>query len=95
MAAVLHQLHTIATTTLAKLRALKQPSGDHSQIARFLTPFASAVAALDHAARTADAGQSQQALGQLKKVAPDLKQMASAAQAYGLTTCQNVLAAAP
>lgn len=95
LASALHQLHSAGSSALAKLRALKQPTAGHAAIERFLTSFASVNAGLDQAAKTADAGQPQQALADLKKVGPGLAGMTGAARAYGLTTCENVLAAAP
>lgn len=93
MASALTQLHSLAAADLAKLQALKQPSGAHAEIERFLTPFASVVSALGQAASALQKGQAQQVLGMLEQVRPASEQAAAGARAYGLTKCETVLAA--
>ena len=90
----LQQLHTTANRTLEKLRAL-QPSASHSDIAQFLTPFATVTEALGRAAKVAAAGQAQTALLDVEAVASDSQRMTKAAKAEGLTACENALAAVP
>jgi hypothetical protein len=88
----LQQLHATAAGALTKLRALSQPAGGHAAIERFLTPFGSVTDTLGKAASAAAGGQPQKALGELEEIAPDAQQMTSAATAYGLTDCENMLA---
>jgi len=92
LAGDLQQLHAIAAGALAKLRALSQPSGGHAAIQRFLTPFASVTDTLGRAASVSAAGQPQQALEQLAGVVSGVQQTASAADAYGLRSCETVFA---
>jgi hypothetical protein len=93
LATVLERLHSLAAGSLAQLRALRQPSGDHAAIERFLTPFASEVDAIGQAATALDGGQAPQALAHLEQVQPTAQQVTSAAQAYGLRQCASVISA--
>lgn len=93
LASVVQRLHDVAAAGLAQLRALRQPSGDHAAIERFLTPLASVVDAIGQAATALGSGQAPQALALLQQVAPVAQQVASAAQAYGLTQCGSVVSA--
>jgi hypothetical protein len=87
----LRQLHTTASGSLAKLRALAQPTGGHATIERFLGAFASIVGALDQAAASAQAGHLQQALAQLAAAESASRQLASAAKDYGMADCETIL----
>jgi hypothetical protein len=91
-ASALQQLHAVTGATLAKLRALQQPTSGHATIERFLDALASVNAALGRAATAAAAGQFQQALAQLQAAAPAAQQMALAAGAYGMTQCATLFA---
>lgn len=93
LATAVERLRTIAASDLAQLQALKQPSGDHAAIERFLTPLASVVGTIGQAASTLSAGQGPQALGLLEQVQPVAQQVTSAAQAYGVQPCGSILAA--
>ena len=95
LASELQALDTTASSTLAKLRALKQPTADRTRIRRFLTPFASVTDALNRAVGAVDSVQPQKALSDLEKVAPDAQQMTNAAKALGLTACQKALGGVP
>jgi len=86
------QLHGIAATTLEKLRKLKQPSGDHAAIERFLTPFAGVTSALGHAATSLTEDQSQQAFATLEQLRPVSQEARSGAQAFGLAQCKTMIA---
>lgn len=93
LASAVTRLHETAETTLAELQKLKQPSGGHAAIERFLTPLASVVGAIGQASEALDKGQAQQALGVLEQVRPTSQQATAAADAYGMTSCGTVLAA--
>ncbi|HYB23497.1 MAG TPA: hypothetical protein VED41_06855 [Solirubrobacteraceae bacterium] len=93
LASLLQQLHALAASTLAKLQALRQPSGGHAAIEQFMTPFATLTGALAQAAAAAHAGEPQQALPELANAAPASQKMTSAAKAYGLTQCETAFAA--
>ncbi|MFI4985493.1 MAG: hypothetical protein ACHP93_04140 [Solirubrobacterales bacterium] len=93
LATVVRRLHDVAASGLARLRALRQPSGDHAAIERFLAPLASVVDAIGQAATALGSGQAPQALGLLQQVQPVAQQVTSAAQTYGLQQCGSVLSA--
>jgi hypothetical protein len=93
LAAAVQRLHEVAAGGLAQLRALRQPSGDHAAIERFLTPLASVVDAIGQAATVLGSGQAPQALGLLQQVQPVARQVTSAAQAYGLRECGSLFSA--
>jgi len=93
LASAITRLHEVAKTYLTQLEKLEQPSGEHAQIERFLTPFASVVSAIGQAASALQKGQAQQALGILEQVRPASQQATAGAQAYGATSCETVLAA--
>ncbi len=87
LASTLERLHKVTATTLTKLRALAQPSGDHAAIERFVNSFATVTETLGKSATAAAAGQLQETLAQLEATAADAGQMASAAKAHGLNEC--------
>jgi hypothetical protein len=93
LATAVQRLHDVAAGSLAQLRALRQPSGDHGAIERFLTPLASVVDAIGQAATALGSGQAPQALALLQQVQPVAQQVASAAQVYGLRQCGSVVLA--
>ena len=86
------RLHTIAAADLAKLKALAQPSGDHAAIQKFLTPLTSVVKAIGQAASSLAKGSVTGALLLLQQVQPLVGQVTSAAHAYGLGKCSQILA---
>lgn len=90
LASTLEQLHTTTGATLAKLRALEQPSADHAAIERFLSSLAVVNETLGKTATAAGAGQLRETLAQLEATAPAAGQMASAAKAYGLDECASL-----
>jgi|GEM_PF-2290244 hypothetical protein len=91
LASALTQLHAAAAGALAKLRALKQPAADGTAIRLFLASSATVDDALAGAAKAAAAGNPQLALAQLERAAPAAQQTVSAARAYGMAACENVL----
>ena len=91
LATLLAQLHTAAAADLARLRGLTQPSGEHAAIERFLTPLTSVVDAIGTAASTLRGSQPLQAVGSLQQLQPTVQQFTSAAQAYGLSDCSQLL----
>jgi hypothetical protein len=91
LATVVQRLHAVAAGSLAQLRALRQPSGDHAAIERFLTPLASLVDAIGQAAIALGSGQAPQALALLQRVQPIAQQVTSAAETYGLRQCGSVV----
>ena len=93
IAGTVDQLHTIAASGLAKLRALKQPVGDHARIAKFLTPLSTIVDSIGSAASGLKKGQGAQALAQLQADQPVAQQVTSAAKAYGLKQCETIFSA--
>lgn len=93
LTSALQKLHTAASSSLAKLRALEQPAAGHAAIERFLSPFATVTEALGQAAKAASAGQPQQALTRLAAAASASRQMTGAARAYGITQCEIIFAA--
>jgi hypothetical protein len=92
VAAVVQKLRTVAAGALAQLRALAQPSGDHAAIEKFLTPLSNVVDTIGTAGTALSNGQAVQALGALQGLQTVAGQLASAAKAYGLHTCQSVVA---
>jgi Tfp pilus assembly protein PilP len=93
LAPVVQRLHAAAAAALAQLQALRQPSGEHAAIERFLTPLASIVEAIGKATTAMSSGQAPQALGLLAQVQPVTQQATSAAQAYGVPQCGTVVSA--
>lgn len=91
LATTVQRLHDVAAGSLAQLRALRQPSGDHAAIERFLTPLASVVDAMRQAAAALGSGQAPQAFALLQQLQPVAHQVTNAAQAYGLRQCGSVL----
>lgn len=87
------QLHSIAASSLAKLRALPQPAGDHAAIARFLTPLATIVDSIGTALNGLKSGQGTLALAQLAADQTPAQQVTSAAKHYGLVRCSTLFAA--
>ena len=86
-------MHTAAAGSLAQLQRLKQPSGDHAAIERFLTPLGRVVDAIGKAAVAVGSGQVPAALGLLEQAGPVAEDATAAAQAYGMRQCETVLAA--
>jgi hypothetical protein len=93
LAGTLSRLHTVAAGYLAQLQRLKQPSGDHAAIERFLTPLAQVVDAIGKAAVAIGSGQVPAALGLLEQASPVAQDATAAAHAYGMHQCETVLAA--
>ena len=89
----LSRLHTVAAGYLAQLQRLKQPSGDHTAIERFLTPLGQVVNAIGKAALAVGSGQLPAALGLLEQAAPVAQDATAAAHAYGMRQCETVVAA--
>jgi hypothetical protein len=92
VAGVVGQLRTVAARALAQLRALAQPSGDHTAIQKFLTPLSSVVSTIGTAGTALGNGQALQALNTLQGLQTVAQQLASAAKAYGLHACESVVA---
>ncbi len=90
----LRELYGTATVTLAKLRAIKEPT-DRTSIGQFLTAFAIVTKALGRAVNTAAAGQLQKALLEVESAASASQQMTSTAKSSGLTACESALAVLP
>jgi len=86
-------LHAIAVSAQEKLEKLKQPSGAHAAIEKFLKPFSEVVDSLAQAATMFGKGQAQQGFALLEQIRPASQLATSGAQAYGLTQCQTVLSA--
>jgi hypothetical protein len=93
LAAALQNLNAVTRSSLAKLRALEEPTSGHATITRFLSSYGALSGALGSAAAAAGAGQPQQALAQLAKALPVSQQMASTATAYGMSRCASLLPA--
>jgi hypothetical protein len=93
LAATLSRLHTVAADYLAQLQRLKQPSGDHAAINRFLTPLGQIVDAIGKAAVAIGNGQAPAAIGLLEQAGPVAQDATDAARAYGMRQCETVLAA--
>ena len=93
LAKVVQRLHAVAADGLAKLQALRQPSGDHAAIERFLTPLATVVDAIGQAAAALRSGQAPEALALLQRAQPVSQQVTGAAQAHGLRQCESVVSA--
>ena len=91
--ALVGKLHTVAAADLARLRALAQPSGDHSAIAQFLGPLGLIVQAMGKAADDLRAGKAVDAASLFSAAIPTAQTVRSAAKAYGLRSCPNLLAA--
>jgi hypothetical protein len=90
-ATVVRRLRTIAASSLAQLRALAQPRGDHAAIQRMLTPLAGVVDTIGTAGDALSHGQAAQALGSLSGLQSVAQQLASAAKAYGLHACESLV----
>jgi predicted small lipoprotein YifL len=96
LSTALQRLHSVTAAYLEQLQKLEQPSGAHDAIERFLTPFATVVGAIGQAATTLGGTQAMQgtrAFVLLGQIQPDVQQVTSAAQAYGLKHCATVLPA--
>ncbi len=91
LAGDLERLHAVGAGYLAQLKQLKQPSGDHAAIQRFLTPFTKIVDELGAAASAVAAGRLPQAMALLQHAGPVAQAASSGAQAYGLSQCAEVL----
>jgi hypothetical protein len=91
LAALVGELHTGALTVLGHLQGLTVPTGEQAAVARFLTPLSHAIAGLGQAAKAITSGHGTQALGSLLELRSKTPQLASAAQAAGLTQCEGVL----
>ncbi len=93
IAGAVDQLHAIAASGLAQLRALTQPAGDHARIAKFLTPLSTIVDSIATAASGLKKGQGAQALAQLQADQLQAAQVTSAAKSYGLHQCETIFSA--
>jgi hypothetical protein len=91
LAADVQRLHAIALADLAKLKAVKQPSGEHAAVERFLKPLSSAIETVGQAGAALSSGQGAHGLALLEQLQSTLPQLASAASAYGLKQCESVL----
>ena len=85
----LQSLHDAAAGSLAKLRALEQPS-NHAAVQEFLSSYATVTDALTGAAASAAAGQPQQALAKLQSALSASRQMAAAAKTSGMASCEGL-----
>ncbi len=93
--ALVVKLRGSAQTVLGLLEGIKQPTGDQAAIEQFLMPLAHAIAGLGVAAKAIATGHASQALGSLLELRSKTPQLASAAQAAGLTKCEGVLSGSP
>lgn len=91
IASLLNRARADAAASLAKLRALAQPAGDHKRIEKFLTPLEGIVAAMGQAVTALRGGQGVAAVPMLQAAQPLVGQVKSAAQAYGLSDCESVI----
>jgi hypothetical protein len=91
LAPAVSRLHAIGVSYLSRLRALRQPSGDHAAIDGFLRPSAQVVDAVGTAATALAGGDSVRALAQLQQIQPPALDANSAAERYGLRQCGSVL----
>jgi hypothetical protein len=91
--ALVAKLHTVAAAELARLRALAQPSGDHAAIAKFLGPLTAIVRAVGTATDDLRAGKAVDAASLFSAAIPTAQTVRSAAAAYGLHSCPNLLSA--
>ena len=90
-ATMVGRLRTIAASSLAQLRALAQPRGDHAAIQSMLTPLAGVVDTIGTAGDALSHGHAAQALGSLSGLQSVALQLASAAKAYGLHACESLV----
>lgn len=93
LAAALQDLYGVAASYLARLEGLKQPSGDHAAIERFLESLSEVVAGIGRAGAMVRGGAVSPAIRQLLELEPTQQEANTAAQAYGLTECAAVLPA--
>jgi hypothetical protein len=91
LAALVAKVHSAAQTVLGQLQALPPPAGGQAAIGQFLTPLADAIAGLGQAAKAITSGHATEALSSLLELRSKTPQLASAAQAAGLTKCEGVL----
>lgn len=90
---LLAELHGVANASVEELRKLKQPSGEHAAIERFVKPFSEVAGAIGKAAAALEKGQARQALELLEQIRPASEQATAGSRAYGLKQCETVLAA--
>ena len=83
----LGKIHTDASAALAKLRALKQPSGASKQIGKFLTPLSSIIDSIGKGATALGQRNAAAAISALEGAQALPRQIATAAGDYGLTQC--------
>ena len=88
-------LHSAALRVLGELQSLTPPSSDRAAVAQFLTPLTHAITGLGQADQAIVSGHATQALSSLLELQSRTPQLASAAQAYGLTECEGVLSGTP
>jgi hypothetical protein len=91
LADLVGKLDSYAAADFARLKALSQPTGDHAAIERFLKPLETIVAAVGQAVSSLHSKTPTAALGLLEQLAPTAAQVKSAAHAYGLTQCKQIL----
>ena len=91
LAVLVGHLHDGALTVLGQLEGLKAPAGEEAAVERFLQPLAHSIAGLGEAARAITGGHATRALGSLVELQAKTPQLASAAQAAGLSQCEGVL----
>ena len=83
----LAKIHMYAAAALAKLRALKQPSGASKQIEKFLTPLSSIVHSISKGAIALDNRNTAAAISALEGAQALPQEIATAAGDYGLAQC--------
>jgi hypothetical protein len=93
LAAKVRQLHDVAATNLAKLRALQQPAADHEAISHMLKPLETVVGDVGQAATALRHGAALNAAALFQEAQPAAAQVTSAAHALGANQCGAVLSA--
>jgi hypothetical protein len=91
LASLVSTLHTDAAADLAHLRALTEPSGAHAAVERFLSPLSTIVASVGQAVTTLRGKTPANAVGLLSQLSSTAQQVKTAARAYGLVQCEQVL----
>jgi 4-diphosphocytidyl-2C-methyl-D-erythritol kinase len=84
-------LHTDAAADLTHLRALAEPPGAHAAVQRFLEPLSTIVASVGQAVTTLRSKTPSNAVGLLSQLSSTAQQVKTAARAYGLVQCEQVL----
>jgi hypothetical protein len=93
LAAKVAQLHDVAAANLAKLRALAQPTADHTGISHMLKPLETVVGDIGQAATALSHGAALNAAALFQEAQPVAAQVTSAAHALGADQCGAVLSA--